>query len=432
MIWVFETAMGCNAVFSASCEFAICDANKAVLDFTNLVPMKDQTQRKKRELILKNYVQAASLSQEVDELEKYVMFGLKIKSFMSDGGDEEWMIGLASQLVTISRIRLAEFSPLISTILTQEFSNLTDENSRSQVIQFWNEKIKDYEDSGSLLQLAHFFSESAKTSLSFDDDDYVVQMAINAEQSVYSRINDVSPINEGVYELEAHCQDASHCPLKAADRIVILNTFTEEGIRVSFTSSKIGVILLNFQSIQVSEGGTQLQAITRDSGHSELTRLDLFVNSFTQTLSGAIQTVDSTYSFDGKLVQGSSFTSYFDQINADGIEVLPLSVFYSPLKGKFDSELITLNVSVFGSNQIGGTLSFDSIPGLRLQFSAGKFFEKSHVLLLSGIHAGNGNMKLAVKFQNENKGDSIVYRGTGIAFSTLNGLIHTLTFEVAK
>jgi hypothetical protein len=294
------------------------------------------------------------------------------------------------------------------------------------VIGYWIGRIKQYESREDLLQLTKFFSEAAKLSQEVEDDEYVIADAEKAEQDVNTRIFRLQPFYEGVYQTSLTCEPGRPCPFSWVDRLVILDSISTENVKISFSSSKLGVEIYAFTQVKVTRGGTRLEALAPNAGAGTLAKLELDFDITTRRISGRILTPETTFSVQAQGDPASAPISIFESQRREPnpVAVAP-EAFEKTFSGTYGGKPAKLKINAFTEDEVGATLTIDSL-GLRLRFQSGRFFPKTGVLVLVGAQSSS-TLKLALGVRTQRGTGDL--RINGISFSLNNGTTRELQFR---
>jgi hypothetical protein len=341
------------------------------------------------------------------------------------------LVAAARSLYATAYNSLAKYAPLDATAISGYYAKVPDENLRYDIVRFWHERIRDYDDKTSLMNLIDLFEQMAVISTRDGNSGYIANDARSFEDQISSKIVQLYPYFEGTYEVAVTCEQDAGVPASACgggfiDRLVIMDTLANGGhVEISMANHATGTMVYAFSNVIMSQGLSLFEAT--DTPFGVPSQLHVKLDRATGTITGWVRNTDtqSTLHLTGKLL--ASPAQVFDAQAANpNREALAVEKLSGSFKGTYAGRNVGFEVMSFGQDRYGATMSFDDLPGYRLRFQVARFYPKLGVLVMVGAGANGAHVKLTAYFHQVEGGKLMV---TGLGFTDQNGAVQNLTLE---
>lgn len=408
----------------AACAVPVCDL-PAELARLRSMPANSRFQA------ISAFRNAYSRTQELAILQNLSEYAVAVEPLFVELQVEDYVLREVRTLGGEMLVGLAKYSPLHAATLAGFYTQLRGEDARYSILTFWRDRISQYEDKTSLLELMDFFSQIGTISRASGNSDYLSRDARGAEDTITNRIVQLYPYFEGSYRVAVTCDDSGmggalpiYCQTGFINRLVIMDTLGPGRLQVSLVNSQTGTTLYTFTEVLLSEGGTAFTATGAPSGISS--QLRLVMDRHTGRLSGTIRNTDtlSTLRIEGELEQTPA-TVYDLQAANPNVDPVTADALNRSYQGRFSNRDVTLTLLSFGQGQFGATMAFADVPGYRLRFQFSRFYSKLGILVLVGSQANGSHLKLTMYFRPVGNRLEV----TGMGFTDLNGGTQELSLQ---
>lgn len=356
-------------------------------------------------------------------LQNLLDFANQAGALFTQLNEADWLIREAKNLANDVLLKLAKFSDLQPGVLAGYYSQLNGETARFETITYWEAKIGDYEDQNQLLALGAFFKAAEQISTRAQDPDYLAREALHSEDLVTQRLVEIYPYFEGVYQIEVGCAGAGvanpACGTLPVDRLVIMNSLSDDGIIISLVNHGAGQAEYRFTNALITDAGSTIEAVGQPTG--AVSKLHLELARETGELKGWLQSGDSVSSLQihGRILQTPA-SVFADQEKNSTAAPIPLDMLTHEYHGTFDDSAFSLLIRPIDETHIGASITFDSMPTEPLRFQTVHYFPKRGIMvLIAGVNNG-GLLKVVVEFRGDTS------QVSGVAFGSLDGGTHSL------
>jgi len=219
---------------------------------------------------------------DVAVLKNLKEFGQKAKELLVNLKEEDWLVREAANLHDDSVIKLCKADVPLLAEINENYGLLTGENGRYEVLHYWANQVLDSESRSLLETLTEFSFFAEKYSIQVEDEDWVIREAKSLRQAVTNRLSMIYPFHEGVYQIQGTGSAGDFY----FDRMVVLHTYTDNGVIVSFVDSKTNATGYFFKNAVVSDGLRRLEATANND--SSIKRLEMELDAVSGRVTGRI------------------------------------------------------------------------------------------------------------------------------------------------
>jgi hypothetical protein len=425
LLMVLSFLASAPALADGACAVPVCDLDKAVAEF-RAMPQSQRFQ------IIKGYEASYKNSTDVAVLENLSAFGQRLTALFAEIREEDWMIREAQTLSSMCNVGLAKYSPLSVEKISGYYRLVRGSDARGPLIDAWTKRIEEYDDKASLMALLDLFEKMAVISDADGDEAYVARGARSAQAKVTSRLVKIYPYFEGTYRVTTRCTGlASSDPVPSyckgqIDRLVIMDSLTDDEIQVSLVISRSASRLFRYKKVIISQAGTTFVSSPLPGMTSEMS---VTLDKATGRLRGSIKTAESlgTLEIEGELEQSPSRV-YDRQLAGPNAAPLALSELTGAYRGQFAGHPSVLTIRAFESGQVGASLTFSDVPAFPYAFQYSKFYSKLGILVLVGAQSNGALLKITAFFEKQADGSLRVH---GLSYSDGTGASQELELSAA-
>lgn len=340
---------------------------------------------------------------------------LRINHFTSDIVDrptshEHYVMDKARIILEVVNVKLIKRPQIHADEMIHYFEQLYSDNARTVIFDHFAFRLKNYSDKASMLGLVKFLSAALKITENAESPYYVLANARNAEASATARLSMLFPVHEGVYEVSAGCMrvpngeitQSQRCGSGVLDRIVLMNTGTNEGWQLSVMSSRSDVVSHLFSDVRLSEGATLLSS--RNNAGGSLSEISLRFDPTTRSVKGWLKTsdVEGYIGITGK--QTIAIDQVYDhQVSAYVAEsIKEAQIVASQIQGTYGPSRASIklrNIQTGERNQdttIAGTIHFEGLNSYQLNIHAGSYNPMNGILTLFSYDSTGHRVKLTL------------------------------------
>jgi hypothetical protein len=143
---------------------------------------------------------------KIDQLENLRAFAKESKALSIRLKDEDWLITESDLLSNQSIIILLKNKrPLEKNYMMTAFKELTTQDSRFDILQYWNKNVETVVSKPELLGLNEFAELAIPYTKQIKDDDWVTTEAIRLMNSSSVQMSILDPYHEGIYKVTITC-----------------------------------------------------------------------------------------------------------------------------------------------------------------------------------------------------------------------------------
>ena len=341
------------------------------------------------------------------------------------GNLEGYIVDRARQTLEIVNIKLIKSPKAAPDDMIRYFNEFYTDNARAQIFGYFSTRLKNYSDKASLLGLVKFLWAAYQTTMNAGSPGYILASAKNAESAATTRLIELFPVHEGIYQITTGCSPtpngpgmpSARCGSGLLDRIVLMNASSNEGWQLSILSSSGDLLTYWFSDVSVTEGATLLSGKSISSG--SLAEVSLRFDPITRTLTGYLRTPDAEgyIIINGK--QLLAMDSIYDkQVGTYGANsVSQAALLGVDFKGKFGDSQTTLRLRKMQvtntETTLAGTLKVDGPAGIQMNIHSGSYNPVNGILTLFSFDPTGHRTKLTLAVKRTGTTGPISLSGYG-------------------
>lgn len=347
-------------------------------------------------------------SKDIKVLENLLSIAKEIKALTTSMGDADWVIREASTLANNSIFNLAKFSEPNAKNMLSLFAQLDNATKRYEVISHFQTELVNIEDTAVLNELVAFAIGAQKYTIQIGDESWIPRAASTLASDITVKLNALDPVHEGVYTVAVVQGDNK---VLAFDKVVVLDSSSEENLVVNFMNSKLNTIVFSYSHATLVGNTISGKLISNGSLSSAF---EMNFNRSTGALKGTITTTRSKQIVFKGNQNFSARTIFAGKV--------PYSLTENSIIGDMKGEILgikgTLSIQSFLPNVYSASFVADN--GLVVIDFKGKFFAKNGVLALT--HANKVKLTLSLR-QTAN---GVLWKGA--SYSSTNGKVIEASF----
>lgn len=194
------------ALAQATCTLPVCSIDQKIAELAKV----DASTRFKFLTDLKAKYKS---SQKTDELENIRDFTKKSKALSIKLKDEDWLVNESDVISNIAnRGLIVSRRPIEKVYMFNAFKELTTQDARFDILQYWNKYVSTLNTSAELTNMADFADLAVQHTQNLKDDDWVTNEALQVMNKASALLTSVDPYHEGIYKITLECsKTAPNC-----------------------------------------------------------------------------------------------------------------------------------------------------------------------------------------------------------------------------
>lgn len=211
--------------------------------------------------------------------------------------EEQWLLDSASALVNLSLLKLMKYAPVNADSLISRYKALGRNDPKHDIFKFWTNQVVSLDDFATLNQLIEFGVAAKLYSQENEDKDWIISAAGILVRKATSRITELDPFQQGVFEITMQSQ-GDYPPF---DLMAVIDPNQDNGLVIQFTNTEKKMQNYSFRNVSFEEArflrGTTL-------GEDYVILLNIEIDRDSRSISGTV--TDSRYltpiEFTGKQI----------------------------------------------------------------------------------------------------------------------------------
>lgn len=402
----YALAQGSYAeTFALNCDVPVCNIETAIEE------LRSKSENERYTFI--NQLKADYKdSNDVKVLKNLLDTAKAIEGLTIELGDADWVTREAVLLANDSVVSLAKYTKPVGSDIAFLFKQIDSEGKRYEVLSYYMQKVESIEDPLVLEQIIEFALQAKKQAVADGNDGYVSRACDTLAENASVRIVALDPGHEGVYEVELEKEIDN---LLTIDRIVVLDSTSQDNLVVNFINTKYKKIVFSYQGAVILGNTIKGSSIGEGAMSSQF---ELKFNRRSGKVEGFISTTRTKdISFSGQ--RAFEVSSIFEGEK-------PYEITANDVIGEMEGKIGDVEGTLIIQNFVPGVYSASFIAKkgeLKIDYN-GKFYPKKGVLSLTHKNSN----KLVISLRNYyNKA-----KWKGAAFTSITGNVEKAIFSPIK